>query len=106
MYDWQTEGGRWSKFYKNKKGKFVTDFTLKEIDWDKTKRAKYKIRKESGYYLTSNKGREKWQDMSIAPAILIINNYIHEIDDDDEEFFKLLEGLDPSTRFLVYDFHC
>ena len=122
VYDWYTQGGRWSQSIKTKSGKFVDECFLDEIDWSPFKPEDYEeeAKKDwSGKEYRPLKENVKWHFTKDNPPYCLFVDGEHiskgkmgwwaistdEKEDWNEQVQNILKKIDGKSIVCLMDFH-
>ena len=122
VYDWYTQGGRWSQSIKTKSGEFVNECFLDEIDWSPFKPEDYCEKAEKDWrgekYYPLNEGI-KWHFTKDNPPYCLFVDGEHiskgkmgwwaistdEKEDWNEQVQNILKKIDGKSLVYLMDFH-
>ena len=122
VYDWYTQGGRWSQSIKTKSGEFVDECFLDEIDWSPFKPEDYEeeAKKDwSGKEYHPLKENVKWHFTKDNPPYCLFVDGEHiskgkmgwwaistdEKEDWNEQVQNILQKIDGKSLVYLMDFH-
>lgn len=122
VYDWYTQGGRWSQSIKTKSGEFVDECFLDEIDWSPFKPEDYEeeAKKDwSGKEYHPLKENVKWHFTKDNPPYCLFVDGEHiskgkmgwwaistdEKEDWNEQVQNMLKKIDGKSLVYLMDFH-
>ena len=122
VYDWYTQGGRWSQSIKTKSGEFVDECFLDEIDWSPFKPEDYEeeAKKDwSGKEYHPLKENVKWHFTKDNPPYCLFVDGEHiskgkmgwwaistdEKEDWNEQVQNMLKKIDGKSLVCLMDFH-
>ena len=122
VYDWYTQGGRWSQSIKTKSGEFVDECFLDEIDWSPFKPEDYEeeTKKDwSGKEYHPLKENVKWHFTKDNPPYCLFVDGEHiskgkmgwwaistdEKEDWNEQVQNMLKKIDGKSHVCLMDFH-
>lgn len=122
VYDWYTQGGRWSQSIKTKSGEFVDECFLDEIDWSPFKPEDYEEETQkdwSGKEYHPLKENVKWHFTKDNPPYCLFVDGEHiskgkmgwwaistdEKEDWNEQVQNILQKIDGKSHVCLMDFH-
>ena len=124
VYDWYTQGGRWSQSIKTKSGEFVDECFLDEIDWSPFKPEDYEEEAKKDWsgkeYHPLKENVQYHYTENDVPFCVIIDGVWYErgkmgwwafVSDEkekgdwNEEFMALVKTLPEKSLVANYDFH-
>ena len=122
VYDWYTQGGRWSQSIKTKSGEFVDECFLDEIDWSPFKPEDYEEETQkdwSGKEYHPLKENVKWHFTKDNPPYCLFVDGEHiskgkmgwwaistdEKEDWNEQVQNMLKKIDGKSLVCLMDFH-